>query len=194
MGQLLQKPQEEAVEDMGLKLFDQDEEETEEIRMLSNLEIEEIFRLKKLFLSKTDNQDNMTIDMFRSLPGIGDNPLCGRMCSIIGFTDSASSTISIQQFIVGIGAFNSLGQREQKLKTAFLLQDYDNDGMISKTDLTKYVKAITSRALDDQSVELLVDRVFEETSSHPENEFISFLDFQRVVGPTDFHLKLRLPI
>jgi Ca2+-binding EF-hand superfamily protein len=90
--------------------------------------------------------------------------------------------------------FNSPGAKDQKLKTAFIIQDYDEDGLISKIDLKQYLTSISTNALSEEAIEKLVDRVFEESSSHDNQEYLSLADFQRVVAPTDFHVKLRLPI
>lgn len=80
------------------------------------------------------------------------------------------------------------------VKLAFRLQDYDDDGLISKSDMNKYVVTISGNILDITEVTNIVDTIFQECSSDSAQEVISFSDFQRVIAGTDFYTKLYLPI
>lgn len=90
--------------------------------------------------------------------------------------------------------FNAPGRREQKLKTAFKLQDFDNDGIITLPDLVKYLRLVTSEMLTEEEIELIAKQVISESSSDLNQQGLSFSDFQRVLAPLDFQTKLLLSI
>ena len=48
-----------------------------------------------------------------------------------------SNTIDFRGFLLGISAFNSSGRIEDKLQLAFRLQDFDDDGVISRAGRTE---------------------------------------------------------
>ena len=176
-----------------LEFSDAEAEDIEELRMLSGFDVDEIVRVRKLFNEWTINGSILAKSTFLLKPGIINNPLRERICYIFGYTDSKLE-IDIKQFFIGLSLFNAPGQLEQKLKTAYQIQDIDNDGQISKDDLTIYLKLVTNNKLDSSDIMLLVDKTFDECSSHLTQEFLNYADFQRVVAPTDFHLKMHLTI
>ena len=58
--------------------------------------------------------------------------------------------IDFQTFLVGLSHFNSPGRKDEKMKTAFRLHDFDDDGVISMEDLKKYVRAVTHETLEEE--------------------------------------------
>lgn len=172
---------------------DLDEEKIEELKMLSGFPDKEIVRLRKFFLELTKGSEVMTKAVFVEMEAIKLNPLLDRICECYGLVDE-TSTLTFEAFLIGTAAFNAPGRGEVKLKTAFKIQDFDNDGMISKKDLTEYMKRITPGTLVDEQIEEIVTEVFRETSSDAKQEFISYNDFQRVVILLDFQAKLHLSI
>jgi Ca2+-binding EF-hand superfamily protein len=172
---------------------DIDEEKIEEYKMLSGFQAKDIVRLRKVFLELTNGSESMSKEVFCGIEGIALNPLLDRICDCFGLTDELSS-ITFQSFLTGIAAFNAPGRGEVKLKTAFRIQDFDGDGMISKKDLSEYMKRITTNSLSEAELDEIVNEVFRETSSDAKQEFISYGDFQRVVILLDFQAKLHLPI
>ena len=178
--------------DTGEFMYDED---LEEYRMVSCLDPEEILRLYAIFRSKVGkNEKNMSKDVFLKMECIAMNPLKERICMIFGY--DSSSTIDFKQFVCGIAEFNSPSpaSREQKLRVAFRLHDMDNDGFISKDDLEKYLGIVTADSLAEAEIKDIVQSVFVECCSDPKQHLINFSDFQRVIAPTDFHIKLHLPI
>lgn len=169
------------------------EEQMEEYKMLSDFKLSEIVRIRKLYLEYTNGIETMSKDIFVNIEGIALNPLNDRICLIFEFIND-DSIINFKQFLIGLAYFNSPGRREQKLKTAFRIQDFDNDGMISKKDLELYLLRITNNLLDSIELNDIITKVFHESSSDVKQEFISFADFQRIVTPLDFQAKLMLPI
>jgi serine/threonine-protein phosphatase 2B regulatory subunit len=51
---------------------------------------------------------------FLSIPQIANNPLALRMIAI--FDEDGSGTVDFQEFIAGLSAFSSKGNKEEKLK------------------------------------------------------------------------------
>jgi Ca2+-binding EF-hand superfamily protein len=170
-------------------LTDISEEKMEEYRMLSGFKPKEIIRIRKLFLEYTNDQEMMSKEIFLDLESLAHNPLKERIAMCFGF-DEEINQLDFQAFLCGLSLFNSPGQREQKLKTAFKLQDFDNDGVLNKQDLMKYIKLITGEALEEKQVDEVANEILKELAA----ETITFNDFQRVVAASDFQAKLLLPI
>ena len=168
------------------------EEKIEEYKYLSGFQQKDIVRLRKLFLDSTNGSETMTKEVFKKLNGIALNPLLDRICFCVGLEDD-TATLNFEAFLIGVASFNAPGRGEVKLKTAFKIQDFDGDGMISKQDLNEYLQRITSTCSDAEREEI-VNEVFRETSSDPKQEQISFADFQRVVILLDFQAKVHLSI
>lgn len=128
------------------------------------------------------------------IEAIRNNPLKDRIALCFGF-DEECTALDFRAYVVGLALFNSPGQREQKLKTAFKIQDFDGDGVLNKSDLIEYIKRITrGGGLSQEEIETLAKNVLEETSSDDKKESITFSDFQGVVAPLDFQAKLLLPL
>lgn len=169
------------------------EEKIEEYKMLSGFKQKEIVRLRKLFLSLTSGKEQMTKDTFVGIEGIRLNPLLDRICLCFGLEED-NAVLDFRGFLVGLAAFNSPGLREQKLKLAFRIQDFDADGAISRSDMAVYIARITANTVTDEEVVDVVNEMFAESCTDPKQETLSFADFQRVVAPLDFQAKLILPI
>ena len=169
------------------------EEEMEELRKASGFKPKEILRIYDVFNEITFHGPLMGDDMFLSIPCIANSPLKDRLLLCFGFTQDKTA-LNFQEFLVGLSAFNAPGQREKKLKTAFKIQDFDNDGLINHSDLVKYLQIITAGTLTMEEVDLMASQVLTESSTDLNQEGLSFADFQRVVAPLDFQTKLLLPI
>lgn len=116
---------------------------------------------------------------------------------------SGSFRIGFRRFLSAVADFNSASpfRRESKLRLAFQLQDLDGDGVISRKDLLDYLSLVCGAGLSDAEKEAVVDSIlsdFDATQGDGDGKNsdakITFSDFQRIVAPTDFHAKLRLPI
>jgi Ca2+-binding EF-hand superfamily protein len=138
--------------------------------------------------------------------GIALNPFNDRICQCFNLNND-DSKIDFKQFLIGLALFNSPGRREAKLRLAFTIQDFDNDGVINKEDLCIYLRRSTTRPTDKDNVNVdnntsfneeviqdIVKEVLRESSSDPKQEQLSFADFQRIVASLDFQAKLVLPI
>lgn len=211
------------------------EERLEELRMLSGLKIKEIHRLRAVFLklalegNSTRSVDllnkevdiKLRKDIFLSIPCVSLNPLSERIAKCFGFEEDVES-LDFQTFLCGIAAFNSPGHKEQKLHLLFRIQDMDDDGVLSKSDLSKYINLVTGDNLEEDEIKEIINEVFneigsakentnknidkvddennddeleqEETSDKEKDSVITFADYRRVVATLDFQAKLFLPI
>jgi len=184
--------------------------------MLSGLDPLEICRLRAYFEDEVgDSRGKMSKNHFLNIPFIAGNPLKERLALCFGYDDDTLE-MDFVEWIQGVALFNSHGKRDEKLKLAFKMQDFDGDGMISKDDLSKYMHLVTGlpeeiltadkpeelkthhltlAQTDFNAMELkdIVDEVFRESSSDNKMQYLTFQDFSRVMAPTDFHIKLALP-
>lgn len=99
----------------------------------SNFDREEVDRLRKRFM-KLDKDNSGTIEReeFLSLPQVSSNPLATRMIAI--FDEDGGGDVDFQEFVLGLSAFSSKGNKEEKLKFAFkvssqLLLESGNGGI-----------------------------------------------------------------
>jgi serine/threonine-protein phosphatase 2B regulatory subunit len=168
------------------------EEQMEEYRMLSGFAPSEIIDYYIYFEKHKGGSNKIARDAFLALKFIEQNPIQDRIADCFGF-DTADA-IDFDAFLSGCALFNAPGSREQKFRTAFRLHDYDDDGLISKSDLSTYINRITCDSLEEAEVLEMVNQVFLECSSDPKFESISYADFKIMVSPTDFHVKLQLPV
>ena len=66
--------------------------------------------------------------------------------------------------------------------------------VISKDDLEKYITAVTASSLPKDDIREILDNVFAEFPVECVSSGISFVEFQQVIGLTDFQAKLQIPL
>ena len=170
------------------------DEELEELRMLTSLDPDEICRLKEKFEELVGSEGGtFHKDEFLDLDFVDCNPLKDRLAICFGF-EHGIIDMDFRQFIRGVSRFNAPLSKEEKLKLAFRLQDFDNDGVLNRTDVKEYLRRVTtSSSLQESELDDIVSEVFNEVLPNPTNPAITFQDFARCMAPTDFHTKLILP-
>merc|ERR1711877_51128 len=105
----------------------------------SNFDRDEVDRLRKRFMKlDKDNSGTIERDEFLSLPQVSSNPLATRMIAI--FDEDGGGDVDFQEFVSGLSAFSSKGNKEEKLRFAFKVYDIDRDGKISFEEFTKMVE------------------------------------------------------
>jgi Ca2+-binding EF-hand superfamily protein len=144
-------------------------------------------------LEISNGNENITKQQFLSIPSIDANPLKDRICLIFGFTNDDASNISYKKFMYSISLFNAVERIEDKLKVAFQIQDFDNDGILSHEDLRHYIALITNKNLGKAEIKAIVDEVMNECATNPELG-ITPANFQEVITTTDFQSKLHIYI
>ncbi|KAI0547261.1 calcineurin, beta subunit [Xylaria curta] len=156
----------------------------------TNFDREEVERLKKKFM-KLDKDQNGTIerDEFLSLPQISSNPLATRLIAI--FDEDGGGDVDFQEFVSGLSAFSSKGNKEQKLQFAFKVYDIDRDGYISNGELFIVLKMMVGSNLKDQQLQQIVDKTIMEADLDKDGK-ISFEEFTKMVENTDVSMSMTL--
>ncbi|KAI0490773.1 calcineurin, beta subunit [Xylaria cf. heliscus] len=156
----------------------------------TNFDREEVERLKKRFM-KLDKDQNGTIerDEFLSLPQISSNPLATRLIAI--FDEDGGGDVDFQEFVSGLSAFSSKGNKEQKLQFAFKVYDIDRDGFISNGELFIVLKMMVGSNLKDQQLQQIVDKTIMEADLDKDGK-ISFEEFTKMVENTDVSMSMTL--
>ncbi|KAK5656145.1 hypothetical protein OQA88_4905 [Cercophora sp. LCS_1] len=156
----------------------------------SNFDREEVDRLRKRFM-KLDKDNSGTIEReeFLSLPQISSNPLATRMIAI--FDEDGGGDVDFQEFVSGLSAFSSKGNKEQKLQFAFKVYDIDRDGYISNGELFIVLKMMVGNNLKDQQLQQIVDKTIMEADLDKDGK-ISFEEFTKMVENTDVSMSMTL--
>merc|ERR1712137_91264 len=149
----------------------------------SNFNRDEVDRLRKRFM-KLDKDNSGTIEReeFLSLPQISSNPLATRMIAI--FDEDGGGDVDFQEFVSGLSAFSSKGNKEEKLRFAFRVYDIDRDGYISNGELFIVLKMMVGSNLKDQQLQQIVDKTIMEADLDRDGK-ISFEEFTKMVENTD---------
>ncbi|RBR11394.1 uncharacterized protein FIESC28_09008 [Fusarium coffeatum] len=154
----------------------------------SNFDREEVDRLRKRFMKlDKDNSGTIERDEFLSLPQISSNPLATRMIAI--FDEDGGGDVDFQEFVTGLSAFSSKGNKEQKLHFAFKVYDIDRDGYISNGELFIVLKMMVGSNLKDQQLQQIVDKTIMEADLDGDGK-ISFEEFTKMVESTDISMSM----
>ncbi|THY35693.1 calcineurin regulatory beta sub-unit [Aureobasidium pullulans] len=156
-------------------------------QMLENLvqgiDRDEVDRLRKRFMKlDKDNSGTIERDEFLSLPQVSSNPLATRMIAI--FDEDGGGDVDFQEFVSGLSAFSSKGNKEEKLRFAFKVYDIDRDGYISNGELFIVLKMMVGSNLKDQQLQQIVDKTIMEADLDRDGK-ISFDEFKKMVENTD---------
>ncbi|KAF9884354.1 Calcineurin subunit B [Aspergillus nanangensis] len=151
---------------------------------------DEVDRLRKRFM-KLDKDSSGTIDRdeFLSLPQVSSNPLATRMIAI--FDEDGGGDVDFQEFVSGLSAFSSKGNKEEKLRFAFKVYDIDRDGYISNGELFVVLKMMVGNNLKDVQLQQIVDKTIMEADKDRDGK-ISFEEFTDMVENTDISLSMTL--
>jgi Ca2+-binding EF-hand superfamily protein len=166
------------------------DEQMEEYRMVTSFDPKDIRKYHKVFFETTNGSAQMSQETFFEIPCISISPFKEKIALIFGYDHKES--LGFMDFLSGASLFNCPGRKDLKIRTAYRLQDIDNDGVISKEDLANYLKIITNDHLLAFEITEMVGRVMGECSSDINQEILTLQDFQRVITKSDFETKLRL--
>eukprot|EP00736_Rhodelphis_marinus_P005994 Rmarinus@m.16671 len=166
------------------------EEKVEEIKVLSPLSHNDVIALWKRFkLLDSDNTDTITVDEFLKFPELRLNPLIERIIPQLDI--NKDGVVTFRDFCVALSVFSPEASGEHKQRLAFKIYDVDGDGKISKEDLEDVLRMQMGSAIDDDLLEIVVERTFDEADSDQDG-FLSFEDFQFVVANTDLMSKMTI--
>jgi len=161
-----------------------------ELEKTSNFTGPELERLKRRFM-KLDRDGNGMIDRheFFQIQQIANNPLATRLMAI--FDEDGGGTVDFQEFVGGLSAFSSKGNRDDKLRFAFKVYDVDRDGYISNGELFLVLKMMVGNNLKDSQLQQIVDKTILEADVDGDGK-LSFAEFATVVAKTDIAKQMTL--
>lgn len=138
-----------------------------------------------------DNSGTIERDEFLSIPAIANNPLATRLIEI--FDADGGGDVDFQEFISGLSAFSSRGQKDEKLKFAFKVYDIDRDNYISNGELFIVLKMMVGNNLKDAQLQQIVDKTIMEADLDGDGK-ISFEEFKNMVENTDISQSMTLDL
>ncbi len=107
------------------------------------------------------------------------------------FDEDGGGDVDFQEFVSGLSAFSSKGNKEEKLRFAFKVYDIDRDGYISNGELFIVLKMMVGSNLKDQQLQQIVDKTIMEADLDQDGK-ISFEEFQKMVENTDVSMSMTL--
>lgn len=138
-----------------------------------------------------DNSGTIEKEEFLSIPAIANNPLATRLIEI--FDEDGGGDVDFQEFISGLSAFSSRGQKEEKLRFAFKAYDIDRDNYISNGELFIVLKMMVGNNLKDAQLQQIVDKTIMEADLDGDGK-ISFEEFKKLVENTDISQSMTLDL
>ena len=69
------------------------------------------------------------------------------------FDEDAGGDVDFQEFVAGLSAFSSKGNKEEKLRFAFKVYDIDRDGYISNGELFLVLKMMVGNNLKNDQLQ-----------------------------------------
>lgn len=107
------------------------------------------------------------------------------------FDEDGGGDVDFQEFVSGLSAFSSKGNKEDKLHFAFKVYDIDRDGFISNGELFIVLKMMVGNNLKDVQLQQIVDKTIMEADKDRDGQ-ISFEEFTEMVENTDINLSMTL--
>jgi len=77
------------------------------------------------------------------------------------FDEDGGGDVDFQEFVSGLSAFSSKGNKEEKLRFAFKVYDIDRDGFISNGELFIVLKMMVGSNLKDQQLQQVRSQLVE---------------------------------
>ncbi|KAH0566319.1 Calcineurin subunit B [Trichoglossum hirsutum] len=166
----------------------------------SNFNRDEVDRLRKRFMKldklassifESTRDEVRTTSPMRSRVGPNSEayPDANRMIAI--FDEDGGGDVDFQEFVSGLSAFSSKGNKEEKLQFAFKVYDIDRDGYISNGELFIVLKMMVGSNLKDQQLQQIVDKTIMEADQDNDGK-ISFDEFKKMVENTDVSMSMTL--
>lgn len=112
-----------------------------------------------------------------------------RMIAI--FDEDGGGDVDFQEFVSGLSAFSSKGNKDEKLHFAFKVYDIDRDGYISNGELFVVLKMMVGSNLKDVQLQQIVDKTIMEADKDQDGK-ISFEEFKNMVENTDISMNMTL--
>eukprot|EP00953_Heterococcus_sp_UTEX-ZZ885_P024236 13261-Heterococcus_DN1.PRE.1 len=96
----------------------------------------ELHAVRCQFLKRVSDPERITKSEFVAIPSVANNPLQERLLVCFGLHAAGAKQITFRDFLETLSTFNNpTAPVDLKMRAAFQLQDFDDDGEISKQDL-----------------------------------------------------------
>ena len=105
------------------------------------------------------------------------------------FDEDGGGDVDFQEFVSGLSAFSSKGNKEEKLRFAFKVYDIDRDGYISNGELFIVLKMMVGSNLKDQQLQQVRSRTEVEVKVRELGRncffrrFLAHLAVRKALGP-----------
>uniref|UniRef100_A0A914H888 EF-hand domain-containing protein n=1 Tax=Globodera rostochiensis TaxID=31243 RepID=A0A914H888_GLORO len=136
----------------------------------------------------------LSLELISQMPELRENPFRERICQV--FSDDRQGNLSFDDFLDMFSVFSEMAPLQLKLKYAFQIYDFDEDGFLGRDDLRAMIVAITKKEMNHErdELEFIVDRVIEEADLDGDNK-ISQAEFEHVVSRSPdfirtFHVRI----
>jgi serine/threonine-protein phosphatase 2B regulatory subunit len=145
---------------------------------------QELKSLYRSFLNlDKDKSGNLEANEFLDMPQLMDNPIVKRVIAV--FDQNKDGKISFYEFVLGLSVLADFSNKEEKIKFAFQIYDFNNDGFISNGDLFYTLKLLTGRNLSDVQIQQVVDRTMIKADKDCDGkvcyeEFVEFVQGMKV--------------
>ena len=141
------------------------------IRRLDEKETKEILTLYKLWQKLGGNYYEepkivLSNKITSSIPSLSINPWSDRICFVFSSERDPLSglcSLDFDDLLKMVSTFHFRTPIEIKHYWTFKLYDFDNDGLIGKTDVHQCVRRIVGPTMSDREIKEIVHRVFAET-------------------------------
>lgn len=90
------------------------------------------------------------------------------------FDEDGGGDVDFQEFVSGLSAFSSKGNKDEKLRFAFKVYDIDRDGYISNGELFIVLKMMVGSNLKDQQLQQVSRALSSFLRSFRSTNFFSF--------------------
>ena len=130
------------------------------------------------------------------------NPFRFRLCEIFTSMDPNSphyGALSFDEYVDLYNVMSPRASKEDKMKTAFRLYDYDGNGYLTPEDITELLKQLSTtpkgrELLTEKEVHDIVERVMRDCDIDGNNR-LSYQEFSKVLNRIpDFQVKFRVYI
>ncbi|CAI9726810.1 and integrin-binding 1-like [Octopus vulgaris] len=114
-----------------------------------------------------DRNCALPMETIQSLPELKVNPFQDRICQVFSTNDNGALTF--EDFLDMLSVFNDKSTLETKLEYAFRIYDFDDDKIISRSDIEQAILCLIKMnhpcdddILSEEQIEFLIDKVMDE--------------------------------
>jgi len=131
-----------------------------EYEACTNLTKTEVLQLWEMFLGDEKDADiggdalqkRLSKEQVKGIPQLANNPFTPRLVDI--FSERGDETLTFDEFVDLFSVFSSRAPKEEKIKVAFRMYDFDDNGFIDPVDLEMVIETMLKLADDDDKERL----------------------------------------